>query len=108
MDGLLLDAEHPRKDANSEVKAAVQRDYAEWCAHPGHSLRETRDVTLVRLLPTMHLSLQQLSLFAAGREAMSADPSVAAALQTLACVGPNDHNLLYSKRVSQPVSFFNR
>jgi hypothetical protein len=34
VDGLLLDPEHPRKDTDDAIKAAIQCDFAEWCARP--------------------------------------------------------------------------
>jgi hypothetical protein len=57
LDGLLLDAEHPRKDGDEQTKSAVQRDFAE--------------------------CIQQISLFGPGGEALSANPDVVSALDTL-------------------------
>jgi len=57
IDGLLLDPEHPRRDTDEAVKAAVQRDFAE--------------------------CVQQISLFPAGCDALKADSAVIPALDAL-------------------------
>jgi hypothetical protein len=57
VDGLLLDPDHPRKDTDEEIKAAVQRDFAE--------------------------CIQQISLFPPGCKALQAAPGVVEALDAL-------------------------
>ena len=57
IDGLLLDPEHPRKDTDEAIKTAVQRDFAE--------------------------CVQQISLFPAGRAALTADSAVVDVLDVL-------------------------
>ena len=57
IDGLLLDPEHPHKASGEDVKAVVQRDFAE--------------------------CIQQLSLFQPGADALQANPTVVDALDTL-------------------------
>jgi hypothetical protein len=57
LDGLLLDAEHPRKDSDEQIKSAVQRDFAE--------------------------CIQQIVLFGPGCVALSDSADVVGALDTL-------------------------
>jgi hypothetical protein len=57
INGLLLDPEHPRKDTDEAIKTAVQRDFAE--------------------------CVQQISLFPAGRAALTADSAVVDVLDVL-------------------------
>jgi len=57
LDGLMLDPEHPRKDADEQIKSAVQRDFAE--------------------------CIQQLSLFGPGGEALKENPDVVTTLDML-------------------------
>ena len=57
IDGLMLDPEHPRKDTDEAIKTAVQRDFAE--------------------------CVQQISLFPAGRAALTADSAVVDVLDAL-------------------------
>ena len=57
IDGLLLDPEHPRKDTDQTIKAAIQRDFAE--------------------------CIQQISLFPTGCDALKADSAVVDVLDAL-------------------------
>ena len=57
IDGLLLDSEHPRKDADEAIKTAVQRDFAE--------------------------CVQQIALFPAGCDALKANETVMHAMLAL-------------------------
>ena len=57
IDGLLLDANHPRKDTDLDIKAAVQRDFAD--------------------------CILQVSLFPPGCEALKASPMVVGVLDAL-------------------------
>ena len=57
IDGLMLDAEHPRKDTDEAIKTAVQRDFAE--------------------------CVQQISLFPAGRAALTSDSAIVDVLDAL-------------------------
>ena len=57
IDGLLLDPEHPRKDTDQTIKAAIQRDFAE--------------------------CIQQISLFPPGAQLLKADGAVVPALDAL-------------------------
>lgn len=57
VDGLLLNPEHPRKDTDQGIKAVIQRDFAE--------------------------SIQQISLFPPGCDALKAAPGIVDALDML-------------------------